>query len=57
MVYVTSLEQSGSKEVLKKSDGTPIQHGDQIIELISAMMQPKKLAIIKCQAHKKAMIL
>ncbi len=37
----------------KKSDGTPIQHGDQIIELISAMMHPKQLAIIKCQAHKK----
>ncbi len=32
----------------------PIQHGDQIIELISAMMHPKQLAIIKCQAHKKA---
>ncbi len=41
------------KRVFKKSDGTPIQHGDQIIDLISAMMHPKKLAIIKCQAHKK----
>ncbi len=39
--------------IFKKSDGTPIQHGDQIIDLISVMMHPKKLAIIKCQAHKK----
>lgn len=37
----------------KKSDGTPIQHRDQITELITAMMFPTKLAIIKCQAHKK----
>ena len=37
----------------KKSDGTPIQHGDQVTKLITAMMFPNKLAIIKCQAHKK----
>lgn len=37
----------------KKSDETAIQHGDQIIQLISAMMYPTRLAIIKCQAHKK----
>lgn len=37
----------------KKTDGSPIQHAEQISELISAMMQPKRLAIIKCQAHKK----
>lgn len=37
----------------KKTDGTPIQHSDQINDLILAMMYPKKLAIIKCQAHKK----
>ncbi len=37
----------------KKSDGTPIQHAEQIGQLISAMMLPKRLAIIKCQAHKK----
>ncbi len=37
----------------KKSDGTSIQHSEQICQLISAMMLPKGLAIIKCQAHKK----
>ncbi len=37
----------------KKSDGTPIQHSEQIGQLISAMMLPKRLAVIKCQAHKK----
>ncbi|XP_051541679.1 uncharacterized protein LOC127433650 [Myxocyprinus asiaticus] len=41
------------KRGFKKTDGKPIQHGDQLIKLISAMMHPKKLAIIKCQAHKK----
>ncbi len=51
MVYATSLEQSGSKEVLRKVMAR--LSSDQIIELISAMMHPKKLAIIKCQAHKK----
>lgn len=35
----------------RRSDGTPIQHAEQIMEQISAMMQPKQLAIIKCQAH------
>lgn len=33
--------------------GTPIQHSEQIGQLISAMMLPKRLAVIKCQAHKK----
>ncbi|XP_056592765.1 uncharacterized protein LOC130411831 [Triplophysa dalaica] len=37
----------------RKSDGSPIQHAEQIVQLISAMMQPKLLGIIKCQAHKK----
>ncbi len=41
----------------KKSDGTPIQHAEQIGQLISAMMLPKRLAIIKCQAHKKRKLL
>ncbi|XP_059202559.1 uncharacterized protein LOC131982018 [Centropristis striata] len=36
-----------------KSDGSPIQHNKQIRELMSAMMLPTKLAIIKCQAHRK----
>ncbi len=35
----------------KKSDGTPIQHGEQIGQLIYAMMLPKRLPVIKCQAH------
>ena len=37
----------------KKTDGTPIQHRDQIVELMSASLLPKQVAIIKCQAHKK----
>ncbi|XP_024116725.1 uncharacterized protein LOC112138399, partial [Oryzias melastigma] len=37
----------------RRTDGTPIQHEQQIIALIRAMMQPSKLAIIKCQAHRK----
>lgn len=37
----------------KKTDSTPIQHQEQIIDLISTMMQLTKLAIIKCQAHRK----
>ncbi len=41
----------------KKSDGTPIQHGEQIGQLISAMMLPKRLAVIKCQAHKRDMFM
>ncbi len=42
-----------TSSTFKKSDGTPIQHAVQICKLISAMMLPKILAIIKCQAHKK----
>lgn len=38
---------------LKKSFVTPIQHSEQIGQLISAKMLPERLAIIKCQAHKK----
>lgn len=38
----------------KKSDRTPIQHIQQIIDLISAMMQPSRLAIVKCQDHRKS---
>ncbi len=37
----------------KKSEWTPILHSEQICQLISSMMLPKRLAIIKCQAHKK----
>lgn len=37
----------------KKSDGTPIQHHAQIVTLMTTLMYPRKLAIIKCQAHKK----
>ncbi|KAL2076356.1 hypothetical protein ACEWY4_028057 [Coilia grayii] len=37
----------------KKSDGSPIQHLDQIQLLLTAMMSPVRLAICKCQAHKK----
>ncbi len=41
----------------KKSDGTPIQHGDQIIELISAMMHPKSWPLSNVKHTKKAGIL
>ena len=37
----------------QKASGEPIQHKDQILNLITAMMKPKELAIIKCQVHKK----
>ncbi len=37
----------------KKSDGTPILHSEQICQFISAMILPKRLVIIECQAHKK----
>ncbi len=40
----------------KKSDGNPIQHSEQICQLIYAMMIPKRLTIIKCQAHKKGQL-
>ncbi|XP_072909008.1 uncharacterized protein [Hemitrygon akajei] len=36
-----------------KSSGDPIQHCQQILDLIKAIMKPKALAIVKCQAHKK----
>ncbi len=50
MVYVYS-EQCGSKEVSKIVMG--LRHSEQIGQFISAMMLPKRLAVIKCQAHKK----
>lgn len=37
----------------KKSNGTPIQHAKQIGQLMSAMMLPKLLVVVKCQAHKR----
>ena len=37
----------------QKASGEPIQHKDQILNLITAMMKPKELAIIKSQEHKK----
>lgn len=37
----------------KKMDGSPIQHLAQITDLMTAIMLPTRLAIVKCQAHKK----
>lgn len=37
----------------RKNNGDPIQHCQHILELITAMVKPRALAIIKCQAHKK----
>uniref|UniRef100_A0A3B1IGT4 ribonuclease H n=1 Tax=Astyanax mexicanus TaxID=7994 RepID=A0A3B1IGT4_ASTMX len=39
----------------RKTDGSPIQHCDQIVKLLHAMMKPKDIAIVKCAAHKKDM--
>ena len=33
--------------------GSEIQHKGQILELIIAMLKPSRLAIVKCQAHRK----
>lgn len=38
----------------KKTDGTPVQHLQQIKELMVTLMMPSKMAVIKCQAHQKA---
>lgn len=35
----------------KKTDGSPIQHHNQILKLLQAMMKPKAIAIAKCAAH------
>lgn len=37
----------------KKSNGDPIQHFQHISDLIKALVNPRALAIVKCQAHKK----
>lgn len=39
----------------KKTDGSPIQHHDQIVKLLQAMMKPKEIAIAKCAAHRTDM--
>lgn len=36
----------------KKTDGSPIQHHEQIMKLLHAMMKPKEIAIVKCAAHR-----
>ncbi|KAK0136998.1 Gag-Pol polyprotein [Merluccius polli] len=37
----------------KKTDGSPIMHCDQIVELMLALLLPKQVAVVKCQAHRK----
>ncbi len=37
----------------RKTDGPPIQHYDQIKKLLTVLMKPKALAIVKCAAHHK----
>lgn len=37
----------------KKTDGSPIQHLTQITDLMTSMMLPKQLAVVRCHAHKK----
>ncbi|XP_013856432.1 uncharacterized protein LOC106512336, partial [Austrofundulus limnaeus] len=39
----------------KKTDGSPIQHHDQIMKLLHAMMKPTEIAIAKCAAHRHDM--
>lgn len=46
-------KQCGKTRGFLKTDGTDIQHKEQILELILAMWKPKRLAIVKCQDHKK----
>ena len=50
MVYVICLKQSGNRG-FQKASGEPIRHKDQTLKLITAMMTPKQLVIIKCEAH------
>ena len=35
------------------TDWSPILHCDQIVELMSALLLPRRVAIIKCWAHRK----
>ncbi|CAL9692543.1 unnamed protein product [Knipowitschia caucasica] len=37
----------------RKTDGSPIHHCNQIKRLLTAMMKPKAIAIVKCAAHRK----
>ena len=34
-----------------RTDGTPVTHGQAVVELIKAMQLPSALAIVKCAAH------
>ncbi|KAK0134763.1 Gag-Pol polyprotein [Merluccius polli] len=36
----------------RKTDGSPILHCDQVVELMSALLLPQQVAIVKCRAHK-----
>ncbi|XP_036001791.1 protein NYNRIN-like [Fundulus heteroclitus] len=37
----------------KRADGSPVLHQEQLKELIASMMLPSRLAVIKCNAHRK----
>ena len=37
----------------RRADGTSIVHHEQITTLMNALMLPEKVAVIKCQSHKK----
>ncbi|XP_041833465.1 uncharacterized protein LOC121634675 isoform X2 [Melanotaenia boesemani] len=38
----------------QRSDGSPVQHADEIKQLLGALMKPKTIAIVKCPAHVKS---
>lgn len=39
------------QRVFVHADGTPVVHGQAVVELIQAMQLPQKLAIVKCAAR------
>ncbi|KAK4805536.1 hypothetical protein QYF61_004475 [Mycteria americana] len=38
---------------LLPSQGTPIQHGKAILEVLQAVLEPKEASVIHCKAHEK----
>ncbi len=48
-LFASVWQQTG----FRRMDGSPVQHGDQIRELIAAKMLQSKMSITKCQAHRK----
>ncbi|KAJ1149031.1 hypothetical protein NDU88_001852 [Pleurodeles waltl] len=53
--YVTTTVHSSihrwERRGFLKSDGSPVMHNDLLVQLIKALTQPSKVAVIKCAAH------